>query len=84
MMYNGPMRHPGLVVVKRSGSQPEADIAKSLLEAASIDAIIQADTAGGIAPHLRWPGSGFQVLVRDTDRAVAHKVLERATKRIRG
>ena len=75
------MRHPELVVIKTLGSQPEAEIAKSVLEAASIDAIIQGDTAGGIAPHLRWSGGGFRVLVRDTDAAAAHRILERPTKR---
>ena len=34
-------------------------MAKGALESAGIDAMIQADTAGGMRPHLAWAGSGF-------------------------
>jgi hypothetical protein len=65
-----------LVVVQTFGSQMDADMAKSALEAASIDAMIQADTAGGMRPHLAWSSSGFKVLVREEDAAAAREVLE--------
>ena len=64
-----------LVVVDRFSSQVEADLAKSELESASIDAMIQADTAGGMRDHLAWSGFGFKVLVREEDAADAHDVL---------
>jgi hypothetical protein len=51
-------------------------MAKSALEAAGIDAMIQADAAGGMRPHLAWSSGGFKVLVRDEDAADARDVLE--------
>jgi hypothetical protein len=65
-----------LIVVHTFPSEPEAEIAKSALESAGIDAIIKADTAGGMRPHLAWSGAGFQVLVREEDEAEAREVLE--------
>ncbi len=70
------MRDANLVVVYTFGSGAEADMAKSVLEAADIDAMIQADTAGGMRPHLAWSGSGFKVLVREEDAAAAREVLD--------
>ena len=51
-------------------------VAKTVLESAGIDAMIKADTAAGMRPHLAWSGGGFQVLVRDEDEAEAREVLE--------
>jgi hypothetical protein len=65
-----------LVVVRTFGSGPEADMAKGALEAAGIDAMIQADTAGGMRPHLAWAGSGFKLLVREEDAGAARDLLE--------
>jgi Putative prokaryotic signal transducing protein len=65
-----------LVVVHSFGSRPEADMSVSALEAAGIDAIIQADTSGGMRPHLAWAGAGFQVLVREEDLGDARNILE--------
>lgn len=70
------MRHAQLVVVQTCGSRPEADIAKSVLDAAGIEAMIQADTAGGMREHLAWSGGGFRVLVREEDAAEARDLLE--------
>jgi len=72
------MQPTDLVVVHAFGSQPEADLAKGALEAAGIDAIIQADSVGGMRPHIAWGGSGFKVLVRPEDEADAREVLEPA------
>ena len=65
-----------LAVVDRFASQAEADLAKSALESAGIDATIQADRAGGMRDHLAWSGLGFKVLVREEDAAEAHDVLQ--------
>lgn len=65
-----------LIVVGSFGNEPEAEIAKSALEAAGIDAMIQADTAGGMRPHIAWSGSGFKILVREEDATAAREVLE--------
>jgi hypothetical protein len=65
-----------LTVIDRFASQVEADLAKSALESAGIDAMIQADRAGGMRDHLAWSGLGFKVLVREEDAAEAHDVLQ--------
>lgn len=70
------MRDANLVVVQAFGSGPEAELAKSALGSAGIDAMIQADAAGGMRPHLAWASGGFKVLVRNADAAEARDVLE--------
>jgi hypothetical protein len=64
-----------LVLVQAFGSEGEADIAKSVLESTGIDAVIQADRAGGMRDHLAWSGFGFKLLVREQDAAAAHEIL---------
>lgn len=64
-----------LVVAHAFGTQAEADFAKDVLKSAGIDAMVQADTAGGMRPHLAWSGLGFRVLVREQDAAAARVVL---------
>jgi hypothetical protein len=64
-----------LVLVQAFGSQGEVDVAKSVLESAGIDALIQADRAGGMRDHLAWSGFGFKLLVREQDAAAAHEIL---------
>ena len=63
------MQDSALVVVHSFGNRPEADMAVSALDAAGIDAMVQADSGGGMRPHLAWAGVGFQVLVREEDAA---------------
>jgi hypothetical protein len=65
-----------LIVVGSFSSESEVEIAKSALEAAGIDAMIQADTAGGMRPHIAWSGSGFKILVREEDATAAREILE--------
>jgi F420-dependent methylenetetrahydromethanopterin dehydrogenase len=69
------MRHSDLVVVQAFGTEAEANLAKSMLESAGIDAMIQADRAGGMRDHLAWSGFGFKVLVREEDAGTAREVL---------
>ena len=69
------MQHTKLVVVQSYGSRAEADLAKGALEDASIQATIQADTAGGMREHLAWSGAGFQILVREEEATEARDVL---------
>jgi hypothetical protein len=64
-----------LVVVQAYASRPEADLAKGALEDSGIQAIVQADTAGGMREHLAWSGAGFRLLVREDDATLAHDVL---------
>jgi hypothetical protein len=65
-----------LVLVHAFGSRPEADMAVSALDAAGIDAIVQADSGGGMRPHLAWAGVGFQILVREEDLIEARNILD--------
>src|SRR5215472_15669702 len=67
--------HSKLVVIDRFASQVEADLARSALESAGIDAMIQADRAGGMRDHLAWSGLGFKILVREEDADTAHELL---------
>jgi len=69
------MPYSNLVVVQAFATQIDADFAKSVLESAGIDAMIQADRAGGMRDHLAWSGFGFKVLVRDEDAVAAQEVL---------
>ena len=62
--YNITMQHTKLAVVQSYGSRIEADLAMGELEDAGIQAMIRADTAGGMREHLAWSGAGFQILVR--------------------
>ena len=64
-----------LVVVRVCGSRVEADLAKCALEDAGIDAISEADTAGGMREHLAWSGAGFKILVREEDAEAARELL---------
>ena len=70
------MRNDDIIVVHTFATESEANIALSALEAAEIDAMIQADTAGGMRPHIAWSSGGFKVLVREEDAEVAREILE--------
>ena len=70
------MDHSKLVLAQAFGSQGGAELAKSMLESAGIDAMVQADTVGGMRPHVAWSGLGFRVLVREEDLAEARGVLK--------
>jgi Putative prokaryotic signal transducing protein len=69
------MEHPKLIVLQSFGSQFEADLARGALEDAGIQAMIQADRAGGMRDHLAWSGAGFKILVREEDAVAARDVL---------
>jgi hypothetical protein len=70
------MPESNLVVVQSFASQMEAVLAKSALESAGIDVLIQADSAGGMRPHVAWASGGFKLLVREEDAAVACEILK--------
>jgi hypothetical protein len=69
------MRHSNLVVVQSFGTRAEADIALGILESSGIEAMMQADTAGGMRQHLAWSGLGFRLLVCEEDVAMARDIL---------
>lgn len=64
-----------LVAVRAFATQIEADVAKSLLDSAGIDSMIQSDRAGGMRDHLAWSGFGFKLLVREEDAEEARETL---------
>jgi hypothetical protein len=49
-------------------------LAKGALEDAGIEAMIQADTAGGMREHLAWSGAGFKILMREVEATMARDV----------
>ena len=70
------MPDPVLVVIHSFGGQIDAELAKSALESAGIESMIQSDSAGGMRPHLGWASGGFKLLVRQEDEEAARKTLE--------
>lgn len=65
---------PDLVVVETFTSRPEADVAKSALDAAHIEAMVLGDDAGGVQPGL-WEGRGVAVVVNRADELAAREIL---------
>jgi hypothetical protein len=70
-----------LVVVGAFGTEGEAEIAKSALASAGIDAMIRADSVGKMRPHVAWATGGFKLLVREEDEADALEILKPAARR---
>jgi len=70
-----------LVVVGTFKSRPEAEMAKSALEAAGIESMVQTDDAGGLQPGL-WEGRGVSVVVRSADAQTAHEILETTARQL--
>jgi hypothetical protein len=68
-----------LVVVRTFSNRFDADLARSALEAASIDSMLRPDDAGGMRPGL-WVGRGVEVLVRGEDAERAKEILERPAR----
>jgi hypothetical protein len=67
--------HHELVVVGTFMSRPEADVAKSALDAANIESMVLGDDAGGLQPGL-WEGRGVAVVVNRDDEQAAREILE--------
>ena len=68
------MSDADLVIVRTFLNPFDAELAKSALEAAEIESIVQADDAGGVDPGL-WVGRGVRLIVRTEDAARAEEVL---------
>jgi hypothetical protein len=66
-----------LIVVGTFMSRPEADVAKSALDAANIESMVLADDAGGLQPGL-WEGRGVAVVVNREDEEAARDILRGA------
>ena len=64
------------MIIQSFDTQPEAELAKGALASAGIDAMIQADTVGGMRPHVAMTGAGYRLLVRRQDATDAWDVLD--------
>jgi hypothetical protein len=71
----------GFVVVRTFTSQPQADLAKSALDAAGIETFVFSDDAGGLQPGL-WEGQGISLVVRAEDANSAREILDTAARPI--
>ena len=69
------MADSDLVVVHTFNSRPEAEMAKSALDAAEIESMVMADDAGGTQPGF-WEGRGVAVLVNKENEQAAREILE--------
>jgi hypothetical protein len=69
------MADSDLVVVHTFNSRPEAEMAKSALDAAEIESMVMADDAGGTQPGF-WEGRGVAVLVNRENEQAAREILE--------
>jgi hypothetical protein len=58
-----------LVVIRTYLTRIDAELAQSVLDAADIDALVQADDAGGMRPGLWMSGVRLLVPAEDSDRA---------------
>ena len=71
----------GSVVVRTFSTRPEAELAKSALEAAGIQAAIMSDDAGGLRPAMAW-ANGVALIVRAGDAEAAAEILDGEATRI--
>jgi hypothetical protein len=69
------MADSDLVVVHTFSSRPEAEVAKSALDAAGIEAMVMADDAGGTQPGF-WEGRGVAVVVNAENEQAAREILD--------
>jgi hypothetical protein len=69
------MADSDLVVVHTFSSRPEAEMAKSALDAAGIQAMVMADDAGGTQPGF-WEGRGVAVVVNAENEQAAREILD--------
>jgi hypothetical protein len=73
------MTDSDLVVVHTFFNRQEAEMAKSALDAAEIDAYVRSDDGGGMETGL-WAGNGVQVIVRAEDLTTAREILDLPAK----
>lgn len=64
-----------LVQVGSFSDPLEAELARSALNSAGIETLLQADSAGGMRPHLAFGTGGYRILVRGEDVEAARAVL---------
>ena len=67
---------PHLITIRVFADELEANLAKSALQAASIDCMIVRDDCGDAYPPLSW-ARGIKLVVRSEDAELATEVLAR-------
>jgi hypothetical protein len=80
MFDNERMADADLVVVHTFNNRPEAELTRSALEAAGIEAMVQSDDGGSMRPALAWAGTGVQLIVRTEDASAARDILDTPAK----
>lgn len=68
------MSENSIVAIKSYPSRMDADLAKAVLQANGIEAIVSADDAGGMEPWLA-SAQHIQILVREGDASLARDLL---------
>jgi hypothetical protein len=71
---DAPATHPELVVVRTYTSRLDADLARTALEAAGIESMVESDDQGGLRPSLALT-HGIALLVRSEDVEDADEIL---------
>ena len=67
-----------LVAIRTFTNGFDAEVARTALEAAEIDAVVRSDDAGGLHPGM-WTASGVRLLVRAEDSQRAEEILSSPT-----
>jgi len=67
---------PGPVIVKVYNYRHEAQLAVEILKSHDIEAVIQADDAGGMRPDLAMHTGGVRLYVNERDSQQARDILE--------
>jgi len=65
-----------LICIRKYNNRIEAEIARGLLEANNIPAVVAADDAGGMRPHLLLGDAAVRLTVREEDAEKARQLLE--------
>jgi hypothetical protein len=64
-----------LIAVRTYGYRHEAEVARSILTANAVDALVNADDLGGLQPMLGAANGGVKLLVRRRDEHKARRLL---------
>src|SRR3972149_1290496 len=64
-----------LIVIRRFGTEIDAQVAKAYLDSKGIDSIIEKDDVGGLNPNFQMT-SGVSLIVRQRDEKKAVKLLD--------
>ena len=67
-----------LVCIRTYSFRPEAELARSVLEAGGIESVVMADDAHGMRPMVGLATGGVRLCVRREDAEKAVAVLDRA------